>query len=131
MLLQNIHRKVHGDQAPVHKHTNTQYTLKQAHRYQFNVLLSLLQLMQRDVHEDQAFLKAMDQRDKLIDFEQNRSARTTVIDDQASQCYIRMYAQIHKCKQKKNTSDQTSESYIRMYAQTHTCKQRKTTTATD
>ena len=33
--------------------------------------------------QDLAFLRAMDQRNKLIDFERDRSARTTVIDDQS------------------------------------------------
>ena len=34
--------------------------------------------LERDTSEDSAFLKALDLRDQLIDFEKNREARTTV-----------------------------------------------------
>ena len=42
-----------------------------------------LQLLDRNAEEDLAFLRAMDLRDSLLDFEKNRAARTTVIDDQS------------------------------------------------
>jgi hypothetical protein len=42
-----------------------------------------VQLLDRDAAEDKSFLRAMDLRDSLLDFEANRAARTTVIDDQS------------------------------------------------
>jgi hypothetical protein len=41
------------------------------------------QLRVRDAAEDMAFLRALDLRDSLLDFQQNRAERTIVIDDQS------------------------------------------------